>query len=758
MTCCAPGVESAADMATAPESDDETLLSASHELKNGNRQLELAVPDINCAACIKTIETALESIAMVENARVNFSTKRVRIAFDPKKGRPSDLTKAIVAKGYRTFLLDPDLDGGKDKNLANLVRALAVAGFAAANIMLFSVSIWSGAEPVTRDLFHWISALIAVPAVAYAGQPFFRSAIRALRHGALNMDVPISLAVILALGLSLFETFNHGAHAYFDAAVSLLFFLLIGRTLDHLMREKARGAVRNLARLAPRSATRIHPDGQREQISVTEILPGMLLEIAPGERIPVDATIVSGTSEVDLSLVTGESVPEQVEVENQLLAGTTNLSGSLTIRATKPATSSFLARMISLMEAAEGSKAGYKRIADRAAAIYAPAVHILALGTFLGWGFITGNWHVATLNAVAVLIITCPCALALAVPIVHVVASGRLFEHGIMMRDGAALERLAEITRVAFDKTGTLTNGRPVFISQIFGDPELLQRAGALALSSRHPFSKALVTVTKSQSPFENAREVPGFGVEVTTKNGVWRLGRATFCHAKDGLISSNASTVWLSHDENPVAAFTFADQMRPEVKQIVAELETKGMNLSLLSGDRELAGKGLASFIGIKDARFDLTPEQKLEALNNFAAKGDKVLMVGDGLNDAPSLRAAHVSMAPSSAADIGRSAADFIYTRNSLDAVPFTLNLAQRAAWAVKQNFALALAYNCVAVPLAVSGQVTPLIAALAMSSSSILVTLNALRLRLGKLSTPPKSSTTDAGVDPHKTLLAQ
>lgn len=733
MTCCAPGVESAVEMVTAPEADDETLLAATHELKDGTRQLELAVPDVNCAACITNIESALNKLDMVENARVNFTTKRVRIAFTPGKGRPSDLTKAILSKGYRTFLLDPDADSKTDKTLSRLVRALAVSGFAAGNIMLFSVSIWSGAEPVTRDLFHWISALIAVPAIAYAGQPFFHSAIRALRHGTLNMEVPISLAVLLALGLSIFETFNHGEQAYFDAAISLLFFLLIGRTLDHLMREKARGAVRNLARLAPRHAMRLGEDGRRETIPLNEIRPGMTLEIAAGERIPVDCEVISGTSEIDLSLVTGESVPEDVTKGSTLLAGAANLSGALSVRAIKPAADSFLARMISLMEAAEGSKAGYKRIADRAAAIYAPAVHLLSLGTFLGWGLITGNWHTAILNAIAVLIITCPCALALAVPIVHVVASGRLFERGIMMRDGAALERLAEITRIAFDKTGTLTLGRPVLTGQPLGDKSLLHRAATLAAASRHPFSKALVAAAGNVTIAADTREVPGYGIEAKAEDGLWRLGRAEFCGAKDNS-KTETSTVWLSHDGKPVAAFNFADQTRPEAGEIISQLGAKRFPVTLLSGDRKGPVMQLAKTIGIDDAHYALTPEDKLTALSTFTSNGDKVLMVGDGINDAPALRAAHASMAPSSAADIGRNAADFIYTRDNLHAVPFALNLARRAARTVKQNFGLAIAYNCIAVPLAVTGQVTPLIAALAMSSSSILVTLNALRLRLG------------------------
>lgn len=754
MSCCAPGVEVAADLQNAPETDDAILLSASLTLENGERQLELAVPDIHCGACISTLERALGQLDMVVNARVNFSTKRVRIRYLPGDGRPSDLTRAIMSKGYRSFLLDPEADSTTDKTLSGLVRALAVSGFAAANIMLFSISVWSGAEPVTRDLFHWISALIAVPAVAYAGQPFFRSAARALRHRTLNMDVPISLAVVLALVVSLVETFNSAQHAYFDAAVSLLFFLLIGRTLDHLMREKARGAVRNLARLAPKQALWINEDGVREFVPIAEIKPGMQLAIAAGDRVPVDATIISGDSDVDLSLVNGESVPERVGVGSALLAGTTNLSGALTVEATKPAANSFLAQMIELMTAAEGAKAGYRRIADRAAETYAPVVHILALATFLGWGIFSGNWHAATLNAIAVLIITCPCALALAVPIVHVVASGRLFEHGIMMRDGAALERLAEVDHVAFDKTGTLTLGRPVFTGQLFGDAALQRRAVSLATASAHPFSKALVAASGGNVEAVGAvREVPGQGVEAELHDGVWRLGRAEFCNAQDStdLTENSDSQVWLSHNGVAVAAFGFADQARPEAKATIEKLHKRRLPISLLSGDRVGPVMALAEEIGIDEPRAGLTPKDKLEALEGWAQAGKKALMVGDGLNDAPALRAAHVSMAPSSASDIGRTAADFVYTRDSLEAVPFALSLAKRAAAAVKENFGLALAYNIIAVPLAVSGQVTPLIAALAMSSSSVLVTLNALRLRLGTATKRREGNVTDSAFSP-------
>ncbi len=733
MSCCAPGAESLAFGRGDTQAREELLASAARDLGNGTSQLELTVPDVHCGACIEAIESRLDALEMVKAARVNLTARRVRIVFDPEGGSVGELLAAIHRAGYRAFVPDRTAEWEKDAQLARLVRSLAVAGFAATNIMLFSVSIWSGAEPATRDLFHWISALIAVPAVAYAGRPFFNSAWATLRQGTVNMDVPIALAVLLALALSLYETATGGVHAYFDASVTLLFFLLIGRTLDHLMREKARGAVNNLARLAPNRALKIDRDGRREAVQVAEVAPGMQLELAPGERVPVDATVIAGESDLDSALVSGETSPIRAYEGTKLLAGTFNLSGRLTIRAERPATDSFLARMIELMEAAEGARSHYRRIADRAAAGYAPVVHLLALSTFLGWGLWSGDWYWATTNAIAVLIITCPCALALAVPIVHVVAAGRLFEAGILMKDGASLERLAEVRHVAFDKTGTLTRGQPGYEGQLMGDAGGLAVAGRLAAASRHPFSQALAAAARGE-PLRTAKEVPGSGVEAEIDGHVWRFGRADFCNATDRQLDSVNSVVWLSQDANPVAAFGFADPVRSDAEATIAALRQAGFGTTILSGDRPAPVHAVADQLQVRDARAELAPADKVAVLEEFAAHGEPALMVGDGLNDGPALAAAHVSIVPAGAADVGRSAADLVFTRDGLDAVPFALALAKRASRIVRQNFGLALAYNVVAVPLAVSGHVTPLVAALAMSSSSILVTLNALRLRLG------------------------
>ena len=434
-----------------------------------------------------------------------------------------------------------DVESDKDDGtLSELIRALAVAGFAASNIMLLSVSIWSGAETETRNLFHWLSLIIALPALAYSGRIFFRSGWRALRHGRTNMDVPISLGVLLAFGLSVYETVQHGPHAYFDAAISLLFFLLIGRTLDYMMRERARLAVRGLVRLAARGAFVVQTDGTQIDLPVEEIVPGMSVMLGAGERVPVDATVSKGDSEIDVSLISGESVPLRATAGSTVRAGTLNLTGPLTLVATAKASSSFLAEMIRMMEAAEQGRSGYRRIADRAAALYAPVVHATAFLTFTGWMIATGDLHTAVTIAIAVLIITCPCALGLAVPIVQVIAAQQLFKNGILVKDGSSIERLAEIDAVMFDKTGTLTSAAPRLVPAEHLDGTSLNLAAALALHSRHPYSLALVEAATGLAPspvvFEDITEQAGFGLQARSGATVYRLGKPSWAIGESGI------------------------------------------------------------------------------------------------------------------------------------------------------------------------------------------------------------------------------
>ncbi len=739
MSCCAAGTEGALDMERAGVSlpSAEELKLSSRAVGPGLWQVDMSVPAVHCGTCISTVEGVLKALPEVERARVNLSTKRVSVvwkeAVNGVETDPVNLARAIATTGYSAHLFTA-AEEASDALRNQLVRAVAVSGFAATNIMLLSVSVWSGADASTRDLFHWISAMIAAPALIYAGRFFYESAWNALKHGRTNMDVPIAIGITLSYFASLWETIHHGEHAYFDATASLLFFLLIGRTLDHIMRDRARSAISGLARLNPRGAMVLSEDGSREYRAVDEIRVGDQVSIAAGDRIPVDGVVVSGESDLDMSIVNGESAPVSVRPGSDVQAGTLSLTGSLTVKATATAQNSFLSEIIHLMEAAEGGRARYRRIADRAAQYYSPVVHLLAIIAFMGWGLYDGDWKHAMMVAIAVLIITCPCALGLAVPVVQVVAAGRLFKAGVMVKDGSAMERLAEIEAVAFDKTGTLTLGRPKLVDVAKIEPVAFAVAAGLAAHSRHPLSRALWSAYGGQPRgFDAVREVPGAGVEADTVEGVWRLGNRRFaCGTKLIDVSDKPySEVVLSLDGIERATFLFEDMLRPRARASIETLKNDGLELGILSGDRAPVVAKLAADLGITNWRAGLTPRDKAEACAEASARGQLVLMVGDGINDAPALSAAHVSMAPATAADVGRQAADFVFMRDGLEAVPFAIEASRRAGRLIRENFALAIGYNVIAVPIALLGYATPLIAAVAMSTSSIIVVANALRL---------------------------
>lgn len=705
---------------------DEIRL-ASRDLGGGRFQTELSVPGARCAGCISKIERGLAFTPGVESARMNLTARRAAVVW---RGETApDLIAALDQVGFQAHLAGA-MDEAKDPETGRLVRALAVAGFGAMNIMLLSVSVWSGADAQTRQIFHWISAAIAFPCLIYSGRIFFQSAWSALRRGRTNMDVPISIGVTLAFALSLYDTVLNERHAYFDAAISLLFFLLIGRTLDHLMRNRARTAVSGLARMAPRGATVLHDDGRREHLPVERIAVGMRVLLAAGDRVPVDAVVEEGRSELDCAIATGESAPQAVEPGSAVQAGTMNLMGPLTLRVTARAEASFLAEIVRLMQAAEGGRAAYRRIADQAAGLYAPVVHVAALLTFLGWMAASGDWHRAITVAIAVLIITCPCALGLAVPMVQVTAARRLFEAGIMVKDGGGLERLAQVDTVVFDKTGTLTLGQPRLVNADQIAPQVLALAGALAARSRHPASRAIASeAPPSTLMLSEVMEYPGLGIEARIDGEVYRLGRPAWAVADEG--DGEAGPV-LSRAGVRLAAFELQDALRPGAEAAIQALKDAGLPIILLSGDAPGAVEAVARRLGLSDYAGALLPADKVARLEALAAEGRRVLMIGDGLNDAPALSAAHASMAPAEAADVGRSAADFVFLHPGLQAVPHALTVARAARRLVHQNFALSIGYNILALPIAVAGLVTPLIAALAMSMSSILVVANALRLK--------------------------
>ena len=691
-------------------------------------RLVLSLPGAHCAACMVTVEGALQAVPGVRSARVNLTMRRVSV--DARSDvTAADLIPVLAGVGYEAHELDPGLLSATetDRQGRELLMRLGVAGFSMMNIMLLSVAVWSGAEDATRDMFHWISAAIALPTVVFAGQPFFKSAWASLRVWRLGMDVPISLALILASSISLFETWAGGHHAYFDAAVMLCFFLLAGRYLDHRTRAIARSAAQELAALeVPRAV--VLEGGAEVVRAISDVAVGDLVRVRPGGRMPVDGVVLEGASEVDRSLLTGESLPVYAGPGSVVAAGEVNLTGPLVLRVTAAIRDSSLHRIADLVAIAESAKTRYTSLAERAASWYSPLVHILSFSAFGYWMYATGGDLRFAINiSAAVLIITCPCALGLAVPAVVTAASGRLFRKGLLIKHGTALERLAEVDTVVFDKTGTLTLGLPEPTNLQDHGMEVLAVAVALAGASSHPLAVALAGAGEA-AEVTDLHEVPGYGVEGLWRGARVRLGRAAWCGADE----VGVTATYLALPDGSTHAFTFADSLRPGAEAAVAGLRAQGLAVRLISGDAAGPVAALAARLGIDDWVAGALPADKAAAVARLSAQGHKVLMVGDGLNDTAALAGAHVSISPASALDAARVASDIVLLGQDMAALPDALRIARQASKRMVENFGISAAYNVIAVPLALMGFATPLAAALAMSLSSITVSLNALRLR--------------------------
>lgn len=716
----------------ATEDGYEGLVSKDQE---GRNALSLLISGVHCAVCIQKIESTILKDQSVQQARLNFSTGRLNILWSGLPERANQFVADIRDIGYGVHPYNPDVEKNTaDQESRFLLMCMGVAGFAMGNIMLLSVGLWvtDGATmgEATRNLLHWVSALIGIPAILFSGRPFFRSAWAVLRNGHTNMDVPISLALILATGMSLFETINHGEHVYFDSAVMLMFFLLIGRVLDLRARRNARSAATDLMQTLSGFAVIIE-GGKTRRVLIRDVKAGMRVLVAAGEKVPVDGVVEDGESTIDTSLVTGETLPRAVVKGQDVYAGTLNMSAPLTIEVSKPADNSLLADIVRLMEKAEQGQAQYVRLADRAARLYTPVVHILALAAFvLWWGLWGAQWQDALLVAVTVLIITCPCALGLAVPVVQVLATGLLMKRGVLVKSGDALERLAKIDMALLDKTGTLTHGTPILTQM--SDSKYLPMAASLAAQSAHPLSKSLVNAYDGELlPVERLMEVPGKGLEGVINGQIVRLGNAAWCCAPSDHDSAKMS-VYLAIDGGYQSSFEFDDTLRDDAAEVIKTFRHRHIDTILLSGDRQAVADRIAGEAGIYTVYAEQTPVDKSEVLERYKSDGHSILMVGDGLNDAPVLAGADVSIAPGTAVDMAQNVADIVFMGDSLTPVSFTHHIARMTQRLVKQNFGLAIAYNVVAVPMAFAGLVTPMIAAIVMSGSSLLVIANSYRLK--------------------------
>lgn len=698
----------------------------------GDQRFDVMVKGARCAGCIAKIERGVRAVPGVHDGRLNLSTGKLVVT--GRKLEPETILRYVRDLGYDAQPFDAGemLDAGAREGRF-LLRCLAVAGFATVFTMGLTDAVWYGGADLNgeaRRNFFWLAGAVAIPATIYSAQPFFRAAWRSVRARRAGMDVPISLALLLSLGMSIYQAATNGPHTYFDASVMLTFLLLIGRYLDHRLRDRAQGAARHLLAMQTLLVRRRAPDGTVQTVPARELVPGDMVMLASGDRAPVNGVLANRGTELDLSLVTGEVLPQAMEQGAVVQAGSVVTGMPVMLQVSARVEDSLIADLTRLLEAGQQVRNRYVRLADRAARAYVPCVFALSLAVMVGWLIAGAPLASAVTSAITVLIITCPCALGLAVPAVQVVATERLFRRGMFVKSGDALERLAQIQKVVFDKTGTLTTGNPVLCDREQIAPEILYRAAKLARASRHPLACALTAAAGPGEAAGDVREVAGSGLERGAGADLERLGSAGWC----GVENPGAVQLWYRRGIEPPVGFRFEDRIRPDARALVRDLEAKGLSVEMLTGDVPLIAAGVAQEAGIAEWQAKVRPEQKARHLEALAKANVRALMVGDGLNDAAALAMAHVSIAPGTAADISQKAADMVLRGSDLMPIAEAIAVARKARRLVLENFALALAYNLTAIPLAALGMVTPLIAAATMAGSSLLVTLNALRLMRG------------------------
>ncbi len=717
------------------------------------REAALILEGITCAACVWLNEVHLRRQPGVVAVDINYATHRARVRWDARLTKLSRLLEAVAAIGYRAHPYDvARAEALAQKERKAALWRLFVAGFGMMQVMMYAIPVYlaqtdSGSEmtPDIERLMRWASLILTLPVVLYSAAPFFRNAWRDLILRRLGMDVPVALGVGSAFAASLWATVSGQGEVYFDSVTMFVFFLLGGRYLEMMARQRAVRSVETLARALPALATRFlrWPGNACEQVAAAALQVGDVVRIAPGATVPADGEVLAGESATDESLLSGESRPVAKKTGDWLVGGSVNVTSPLALRVERVGEATRLAAITRLMERAAAEKPQLVLLADRIAARFVLVVLLLAALTALFW------WQHDPSRAlwvfVAVLVVSCPCALSLATPVALTVASGALARRGVLVTRGHAIEALARADHFIFDKTGTLTAGRMSLQQTLFlsGTAEQAQAlAAALEQGSEHPLGRALRQAAVALPPVtaDAVRAVTGAGVEGSVGGVRWRLGRPDFVAELHGLPLPEAPLQKLGVGETAIALgstagwqafFTFADGLRPQTAAAMAALRRNGVGLSIFSGDAAASVRHVGQAVGIEDARGGMTPEAKQAALRVLQEAGAVVAMVGDGVNDAPVLAQAQVSIAMGGGADLARAQADIVLLGNDLEALAGGRALAQRTVHLVRQNLAWAFAYNLLAIPAAMLGWVTPWMAGIGMSASSLLVVLNALRL---------------------------
>ncbi len=712
------------------------------------REASLLLEGVTCAACVWLNEEHVGRLPGVVGVDINYATRRARVRWDESRVHLSDILAAIAAIGYRAY----PYDAGRHEDLARRERRdalwrLWVAGLGMMQVMMYAVPVYvAGEGEITADvesLLRWAGLLLTLPVVVYSSAPFFRNAWRDLRLRRVGMDVPVALGVGAAFLASVWGTLTHSGEVYFDSVTMFVFFLLGGRFLEMSARQKAVGVTEALARLMPAFAFRLedypaHREGT--QVMVGDLRRGDVILVRPGETVPVDGFVIEGASSTDEALLTGESQPISKVSGDPVTGGCVNIASPLIVRVDRVGEGTRLSAIVQLMDRAAMEKPRVVELADRIASRFVAALLFVAVGAAVAWTLIDPGR--ALWITVSVLVVTCPCALSLATPVALTVAAGALARDGLLVTRGHAVETLARVTHFVFDKTGTLTSGRmqvrAIDVLGALSRERCLALAAALETASEHPLAGALRAGEGIERlSATDVRNEPGQGIEACVEGVKYRIGRLEFAAALGGIAPCPIAESWetlvgLADEKNWLAVFHVADAVRPEARDLVADLTHSGKHVILLSGDAAPVAQRVAAELGITEVNAGVTPQGKHAYVARLQESGGVVAMVGDGVNDAPVLALAQVSIAMGRGAELARTQADLVLLSDNLDHLRRGIRRARFALGVIRQNLWWSFAYNFIALPLAIAGYVTPWMAGIGMSASSLLVVLNSLRIQ--------------------------
>lgn len=761
-------------------------------------ELQFRVSGMTCASCVGRVEKALLAVPGVLKAEVNLATETVRVEWIQGTLGKTELANAVGAAGYEAHFAQDQAQGSEssgaiDRKTEELRQERNRLLISAAFTLPLVVPMLLEPFGIQAMLPGWIQFLLAIPVQFYFGARFYKAAWKAVKARTGNMDLLVALGTSAAFGISVYELYRtyqlaataalqtaaehaqHAQHAghgampplYFESAAVIITLILLGKYLEARAKQHTAAAIRSLQALRPESA-RLYKNGQVQEVPISQVKLGDWIQVRPGERIPVDGEIREGMSQVDESMITGESLPVEKSVGHRVTGGSINAEGMLLIETKALGSETTLARIIRLVESAQSAKAPIQKLVDKVSAIFVPVVLVIAFGTTLAWGLSTGNWEQGILYGVAVMVIACPCALGLATPASIMVGTGLGAKYGILIKDAEALEVAHSVTAVAFDKTGTLTEGKPE-VASLFSPEEsseqLIKIAASLQQGSEHPLAHAVVKKAQADgvaiSPLENLKAIPGKGLEGQVNSTTYLLGSARLM--QEHSISLSLLENWIEKEKSKgstvsyvanaatrelLGGISFRDTLKASAKEAVKQLNALGIKTVMLTGDNLASAQMVANLLGIQSVKAEVLPEDKSMAIEELKRQGEIVAMVGDGINDAPALAAAHVGMAMSTGTDVAMHSAGITLMRGDPLLIANAVEISRRTYGKIRQNLFWAFIYNVVGIPLAAAGLLNPMIAGAAMAFSSVSVVTNALLLKRWQPHSSKKQEITSGG----------